>query len=63
MTLVDVADRRRGHEDEDVIALLLQRDRQPLDDLGVEVVFEIGDHEADDAARPVISERARTFGR
>ena len=47
---LDVADGRRGHEDEDVVALFLQRDRQALDHLGVEVVLEVGDDEADDPA-------------
>ena len=49
---LDVSDGRRGHEDQDVVALLLQRDRQALHHLGIEVVLEIGDHEADDPAAP-----------
>ena len=47
---LDVPDGRRGHEDQDMVALLLERDRQALDHLRVEVVLEVGDDEADDPA-------------
>ena len=47
--LVDVVDVDRGEKDEDVVADLLQLTREAFDHLGVEVVFKVGDDEADDA--------------
>jgi hypothetical protein len=41
-----------GHEDEDVVALLLQRAGEAFEGDGVELVVEVGHDEADDAAFP-----------
>ncbi len=52
-----------AEEDEDMVADLLKLGRYEFDGTGIEVVFEIGDDEPDDAALAGLSERARMFGR
>ncbi len=47
--VLHVADRRRGHEDQHVVALFLQRHREFLDRLRIELVLQVGDDQPDDA--------------